>query len=218
MPKKAGREPRPSASELAERRLVDAALRKLRGGQTPSSQERAALKRFERAQEEERRWEYLRTTPKRDYMAMSGRSARVLIDQARRHGLPYPTGSREPVDLTAVIRWLHDLLSTHGQRLSAPETDDPMMAGASSPALERYREERAKLARLERLQKEGQLLPREAVHEALVRIAAILRSAGEILGREHGPEAQDVLNEALDDAQREIDRSFGEREGEGDVA
>ena len=55
------------------------------------------------------------------------------------------------------------------------------------------------------------LLPRDEAREALGRIAAILRGAGETLQRQFGSEAAGVLIEAMDDAQREIDRCFGER-------
>ena len=69
------------------------------------------------------------------------------------------------------------------------------MQGNGSPALERYREERAAIARLDRLEREGQLLPRDEVREALGRIAAILRGAGDTLQRQYGQAAADILLE-----------------------
>lgn len=207
MAKKAAAKPRASASELAERRLVDAALSKLRRGQTPSSQERTALKRFEKAQEEERRWEYLRTTSKRQYMAMSGRSARVLIDQARRYGLPYPTEQRAPVDLTAVIRWVHDFLAANAQRLSAPETDDPMLAGASSPALERYRLARAQREELELAARRGELVDVDELltwYEA--EVAVPIRRSLEALQKHHSQAAADVVLRGLEAAEQSVTR------------
>jgi len=84
------------------------------------------------------------------------------------------------------------------------------MQGAGSPALERYREERAALARLDRLERERNLLPRDEMRQMLGRVAAILRGAGDTLQRLYGVAAVEVLFEALDDAEREIERSFGE--------
>ena len=84
------------------------------------------------------------------------------------------------------------------------------MQGGGSPALEEYRQERAKLARLDRLEREDLLIPRNEAREALGRIASILRGAGDALGRQFGPGAVELLHEALDDAQREIDRVFGD--------
>jgi len=89
------------------------------------------------------------------------------------------------------------------------ETDgDPLLSGTTTPALERYRDERAKLAKLDRLERERDLLKRHEVHEMLSRVASILRGAGEVLQREYGAQAHKILDEALDDAEREIARRF----------
>ena len=53
--------------------------------------------------------------------------------------------------------------------------DDPLMQGSLSPALEEYRGERVKLVRLERLEREEQLVPRDKVRAALGRVATVLR-------------------------------------------
>ena len=66
------------------------------------------------------------------------------------------------------------------------------------------------MARMDRRERERQLLPRDEAREALGRIAAIIRGAGETLQRQFGSEAAGVLFEAMDDAEREIERSFGE--------
>lgn len=87
-----------------------------------------------------------------------------------------------------------------------PGDVDPLLAGTSSPALERYRDERAKLARLDRMAREGQLIDRDAVHAALAEIAAIIRQAGETLQRDFGQAARDVLDEALDEAAAHIEQ------------
>ena len=68
------------------------------------------------------------------------------------------------------------------------------------------------LARLDRLERQGRLLPRDEVRKALGRIAAILRDAGDTLLRQFGSSAVEILHEALDDAQREIAAFFGESE------
>ena len=197
--------PAVSPAERAERALISAALAKVERGEVATAQERSALKRFQHEQEEEKRWQFYRSIPKSHWREMSGRTPRVLIDQAERYGFPYPHGPKAAIELPAVVKWLHDFLAKNAMRLSAPETDDPLLAGSNSPALEEYRRERTKIARLERMQREGSLLPRDTVHELLGRIASVLRSAGENLARQHGPDAHQILDEALDDAQREID-------------
>jgi hypothetical protein len=86
------------------------------------------------------------------------------------------------------------------------DNGDPLLVaeGVASPALEKYREARAALAELDLQERQRDLLPRQAVHEVFGRIASRLRDAGEQLGREHGSEAHEVLDEALSDSQREL--------------
>jgi len=54
------------------------------------------------------------------------------------------------------------------------------------------------------------------VREAMGRIAAILRGAGDSLQRQCGPEAVEILYEAISDACREMDRSFGSEPPDAD--
>ncbi|MEO8272016.1 MAG: hypothetical protein ABI557_20065 [Aureliella sp.] len=59
--------------------------------------------------------------------------------------------------------------------------DDEMRSGPASPALERYREERALIARLQRLEREGERLPRNLVRQSLSKTAGLIRTAAESL-------------------------------------
>jgi hypothetical protein len=70
------------------------------------------------------------------------------------------------------------------------------------------------MARLDRLERERSLLPRDDVREALGRVATMLRSAGETLQRQFGPAAGDILYEAISDAERELERTMGARDGD----
>lgn len=63
--------PPPSTSELIERDLVTSALHKRRSGETPVREELRALKRFEADKEHDLRWQYLRTTRKKDYLELA---------------------------------------------------------------------------------------------------------------------------------------------------
>jgi hypothetical protein len=187
----------------ADQKAAAEAYGRLARGEKFSRRDQQALKRFERHREEELRWKFYRTIPQKHWWQMSGRQAKVLYEQAERYGLPI---GQAVIDLPKVVRKLHDFLAANANKLLA---DDALMAGGSSPALEEYRRERAVLARLDRLEREGQLLPRDGVRDALGRMAALLRAAGDILGREFGSEAQNVLNEAIDDIRSEINRTFG---------
>jgi hypothetical protein len=95
---------------------------------------------------------------------MSGRQTKVMNEQADRYGTPF---GGVFIDLTKVVKAWHDFLAENAQRL-ARDPDELMQGGpGSSPALERYREERAALAKLDRLERERRLLPRDKVRQSL---------------------------------------------------
>lgn len=170
-----------------------------------------ATRAYETARVKEQRWQVYAAIPKRDWCAMSGRQVRTINEQAERYGLPL---SGRTIDLRAFARAFHDFLADNKYKLArggdpAANGDEMLYADATSPALERYRDERAKLAKLERLQREGSLMDREQVHEALGRIASIIRAAGEKLNRTFGREAHSLLDEAIDDAERAMTKLLG---------
>lgn len=201
----ASRAPAVSGLTSLERKLAAEAYKKVLGGQQLTQREQTALKRFEKEKEERLRWQYYAAIPQKHWREMSGRQTKVINEQALRYQMPF---GGAVVNLPAVVRALHDFLADNAHKLA--KDDDALMQGTGSPALERYREERALMARLDRLQREQQLLPRDEVREALARIATILRGAGETLQRQFGQGAADILYEALDDGEREIGSAFGE--------
>lgn len=185
--------------------LVAKAYRKIMDRQDLTKAEREALKRHEKEKEERLRWQHYGSIPQKHWRRMSGRQTKVINEQAVRYGIPFGGAT---IDLPSVVKGLHDFLAENAQKLA--RDNDPLLVGGNSPALERYREERAALARLDRMEREQQLLPRDQAREALGRVATILRGAGDTLQREFGVAAQAILCEALDDAKREVDRFFGE--------
>jgi hypothetical protein len=175
-------------------------------GERPTAKEAAALRRHESEQEEIRRWQYYDAIPQKHWREMSGRQTKVLNEQAERYGIPF--GGRT-ICLPRVVKAFHDFLAKNARKLA--DEDDPLLnSDVASPALERYREERAAMARLDRLEREGQLVARGDVREGLGRVAAIIRAAGDGLLQQFGPEAVELLNESLSDAEREIERLFSD--------
>lgn len=150
--------------------------------------------------EEKRRWEYYRSIPQKHWREMSGRQAKIINEQADRYGLPFDGAT---VDLPAVVKALHNFLADNAQRLAAPEREK------YDPADE-LRKERVAMARLNRLERERELIARDAVREALDRLAVVYRSAGETLQRQFGNEALAILNEGLEDAERVVLEFFAE--------
>jgi hypothetical protein len=194
-----------SADSAAPEDVLARAYRKIMDGkrESLSNDERAAVKRHEKDKEERLRWQYYGSIPQKHWRSMSGRQAKVINEQAVRHGIPFDGAV---VSLPTVVRALHDFLADNKVKLA--RDDDDLMTGPASPALERYREERAALARLVRMERETELLPRDLVRQSLSKIATILRSAGESLQRQFGDGASDLLYEAIGDAQAEIERFF----------
>jgi hypothetical protein len=184
----------------ADQALAADCQRKRKAGQQPKAVELAAFRRVSAWQEEELRWKYYEAIPKGHYNRLSGRPNKVLDEQALRYQLPLqgPT-----VNLQAVLTAFHDLLAKYRDRLV--DDDDEAMQGEITPALEKWREEKWKLARLERQEREGLLLPRDVLHDCLQKIASQLREQGEFLQREFGSEALDGWNERLETIQQTVD-------------
>lgn len=194
-------QPQPDA---ADRDLVAAALRKTKAGEKLSPPESAALRRFRIAAEEADRWRFYASIPKKHWVLLSGRQHKILDEQASRYQIPILGSS---IDLAAVARWLHDFLARNAGKLK-PD-DDVLLQGDSNWA-ERYRKERALLVRLDRREREQALVSRERSHQCWTRVAGVLRRAGETLQRQFGPTALRILNQALEDAEREVDSVFAD--------
>ena len=197
-----------SLADQAERRLVMQAVEKARRGEGLTTREQRALRKYETDKEKDDRWRHYTTVPKKDYLKLSGRPDKVVNDQARLYGLPL---MGRTLDLAAILSAFHDLLAKFKHRLGADAADgDPMLSGKSTPALEDYRKWRAKLAELDFRAREGELVPREQIHQGHIILAALLREFGETLQREFGPDAHRLWEDLLDDYQREVDRLSGD--------
>jgi hypothetical protein len=107
------------------------------------------------------------------------------------------------------VKALHDFLAKNAQRLASE--DDPLLQTAqSSPALEAYRQERARLAQLDRMEREQTLMPRAEVRASLAFMASLIRRATERLQRRYGEGAADIIRSTIDDFEREMEERFGE--------
>jgi hypothetical protein len=184
------------------RRLAARALEKKRTGKRASIDETRALRRFEKAAEEQKRWEHYGSIPKKHWQEMSGRQPKVLNEQASRYGIPLRGKS---IDLSAVAAWVHDFLAANAAKLNS---DDD----TTGEELKKWKAKREKLKYETEI---GNLVPRDEVHAGLAIVARHLRTAGEWLGKHAGREAQERLERALDNAQAALDRHF-DRSGNHD--
>ena len=84
---------------------------------------------------------------------------------------------------------------------------DPLLVDAvDSPALERYRIARARLAELDLKQKRRQALPTDAVVQGLSVFASTMRGAFAELRRQFGEDAYKIVSDGLDDAEMIFER------------
>lgn len=166
---------------------------KMAAGESLTVVERAALKRVDRADEEDRRIEYYQTVPKKHYIQMSGRQARVLNDQADRYGFAL---RGRTVDLFKVIRQVHDFLADNAKILSKERNS----SGDDLAETDEYKKERTLYTRVMRLEREGVLIERSLAHDVMVRFSAVIRDAGAALEKSFGSEAQEILNDYIDRA------------------
>jgi len=113
--------------------------------------------------------------------------------------------------LPEIIQWCKTNVWKSKQRIEVDEFGDPMVPVGdpnSSPALEKYREWRARLAELDYYARKEKLIDVTKVHTALVGIAQSLRLAGEQMKREHGNGPVEILNDALRDMEEQIAEHF----------
>lgn len=123
----------------------------------------------------------------------------------------FPGGANGPWNLPAIVAWL---IARGAKQTAVTPGDDPLLEGGESEWLEKYRKEKTLLARMERKAKRLKLLSRDQVHIALSRMASIIRGAGEQLQRQFGTEALRLLDEAMDDAEREMESLVSDSQAE----
>jgi len=95
-----------------------------------------------------------------------------------------------------------------GSRDSAPVDGDELLGsggGGDSPALERYRTARARIAEIDAEIREGQAVDRDVLHETFSLMASVIRDAGATLRRQFGNDAGDILDVAIDSAVEKMD-------------
>jgi len=88
---------------------------------------------------------------------------------------------------------------------------DELLTGTPSKWQERYRRERAKLARLDRLRRQGELVDRSSAQTCWAILARRLGQLGMALQKEFGPRPAKMLNDAIADCQREVQAALPDK-------
>lgn len=178
-------------------RLAGEAAAKTARDEKPTPQEAAARNRIDAACSEYLTWRAYEAIPQKHWIEMSGRQAKIINEQAARYGIPF---SGATVNLPAVVLALHDFLAANAKKLSTIEANLVLVG--------RKRRVDAELAELSLETQRGNLINRSELREAWSMVANLLRRAGEMLGRDHGADAQAILDEALDEADGLIEETL----------
>lgn len=99
-------------------------------------------------------------------------------------------GERGAYDLSEVLAWLRKTVWT--KRAKEAEAPD---------AAERYREAKARREWLRVQEEEGELVPFAEIKGILMEFGQAIRNSGEVLQRRFGPEAVEIQNDAITEAE-----------------
>jgi hypothetical protein len=144
----------------------------------------------------------VRTTKVSEMAAFAGKSDQTIRRWKEMPGFPVDPRDNS-VCLWDLAVWRHSIDNIGCDGI--PDDID----GPDSPALERFRLARAQQEEIKLESMRGDFLPREDAKTMLLEIASIYRSAGEILVRNFGNDAGDVINDALDEASRRFEQRWG---------
>lgn len=126
----------------------------------------------------------------------------VSVDTVKNWAKQRMPGHAKHYPLNEIAQWLR----TEGPGSSKYRdcNEDPMLAGGTSPQLERYRAAQASLAELRLSRERGELLSRDRARDVFGRWASIIRRLGERLGRKFGSEAALAVDDALDECSHSV--------------
>ena len=138
-----------------------------------------------------------------------GSSPKVIVDNARRRGFPWPEGKRDRVNLLDVTQWLwryfleHPLPEARSGNLTE---DDVLLAGASQELKDEFLRQRILERRLVIRQKSMEVvlleeshIPAEKVYGAFMAMAEVVRKRSANLQRKFDGEAGEQISLAFED-------------------
>lgn len=134
-----------------------------------------------------------RALPKSEFNEIFGGSSKVHVGWARDFGFPWPGRKFSHVNCVDVLKWLRQSFADRSKKTG---TEHEFFGAAEWQG--KCWEERFYELRDKRQQRHEQLCWREDVHKILSIIASEIRRLGERLQHKYGPDAQDFVNDALD--------------------
>lgn len=203
----------PIAPQVNERQQLAELELKVVSGEKLKYQEQRIFDRLVKKRDAEIFAKQIEQVSKKLWMQWSGRDHRVLLDQARKYGMPL---GETTVSVPEMAQWIHDLVAEQGRNFYFDEEDEGGISSKSSPALERLREAKASMAEQQLAKECRQLIERNVVHDGLQQIAGTLRRCGDVLQRQYGREVGETFNEFIDDCDRQISEFLAALAGDTD--
>ena len=142
------------------------------------------------------------------FFNVNERTAQRWIDQ----GCP---GTSRKYDLYLVHRWLTE--RDIEEALRARRSSSDPSSGETTDLKARLDEVKIRKEDLSFLERCERLIPREHCQIAWNAVATHLRVAGELLRKHHGVDAQEILTEALNESQREVEQLFPDDSSSADT-
>lgn len=188
------------------RKVVRDWCRKRKERQEPNRDTRHAIEQVQKAEREALTSELLDEIPQRYWLAGARVRANQARDQLLRFGFPWG----KTISFYEFAYRFHDFLRENQHRLAAPDRQ-----GTEEQSLVSMRWERTRILTLQRREMETKLVSRENVRKALNQLARILRGATELLQKYHGADAAGIVEEAVQDFTRNLDRWETSENGNG---
>lgn len=183
-----------------DRQAIQSARAKPPGAKL-TTRENNALEKFKRLRDIQIRREAYSAVPEVEFAKMARRQVTQIRQAAVARGLPMGNG---PVNLYQWVAAALDIIST----IRKSEED------ARSPALERLRSAQAAREEIALALDQKSTVKRSDVHESFALVSKILKETAANLAKRHGPEAGEVLDDAITEMKRAIDQRFGSGDDE----
>lgn len=207
-----------AATEQVDQRALEA-LKKRRSGANLTQADERALKRYESELRQRYGQAYLRELPKKDYLAATGVSNKVMLEQAERLDLPWRPHDKT-VDAWSMLARFHALIAEHAHGIyklirhaRSKSAVEEFFPDDQVDWQEECWKERALELRDKRAIREAAMLDAAAHSQIMGRVADSWRDFGERLGKRFGAEAQQMFLETWRDIESDVSILLADDDG-----
>lgn len=155
--------------------------------------------------------EYMNAVPRGVYNHMAGRNYKAIEDQVSTVGIPIRAGS--DVNLFEVVGWFHTFVGKWGNKIRTGKLEQDRASELSAKKLESEIEKinmQMEAMRIDLDKKRGDSVPIVEIKKSLSWLSNEWRKFGERLGKRFGAESQRMLNDFLEDIEKESVENFPE--------